>query len=114
AFNAGGQYSFWSASRTFRNVMLTPAILTPVDGSEIPSLRPLFDWSDIVGATSYTLQVATNNSFTLLAVNVTLPTSSLTPTSNLPKLKVLHVRVRANGPNGPSPWSPVISFIIIP
>jgi hypothetical protein len=47
-------------------------------------------------------------------INASPTTSTYTPSVNLATQRVFDVRVRANGPNGPSAWSPVISFIIIP
>jgi len=56
------------------------------------------------GATSYTIQVSTNNTFTLLVVNATVTPSTYSSTVNLP-VGTLYWRVRANGLNGPSLWS---------
>jgi len=95
-------------------VLVTPVLISPTDGSTETTRRPVFDWGDISGATGYTLQVSTNNLFSSFVLNVNPATSTFTPTSDLPIQKVLEVRVRANGANGPSPWSTVVSFIIIP
>jgi hypothetical protein len=113
AYNVGGQYSPWSAVRTFRTVIATPVLSAPVEGEVVTMLKPTFTWSN-VEATSYTLQVSTNNLFTTFVINVNPTTTFFTPTTNLPTQKVLEVRVRANGPNGPSAWSEVVSFIIVP
>jgi hypothetical protein len=114
SFNAGGAYSLWSAVRTLRTVIVVPSLLSPTNGATVTSLRPVFDWTDVTGATSYTLQVSTNSLFSSFVVNASPTTSTYTPSSNLPTQKVFDVRVRANGPNGPSAWSTVTSFIIIP
>jgi hypothetical protein len=114
AYTAGGQYSNWSAVRTFRTAILPPSLIAPADGAETSSRRPTFDWSDVAGATSYTLQVSTNNLFLTFVVNVNPVGSAYTMTVDLPLNKVLDWRVRANGPNGPSVWSPVWSFLVVP
>jgi hypothetical protein len=114
SLNAAGQYSLWSAVRTFRTAIAPPTLVSPADGSETTNRRPTFDWSDVPGATSYTLQVATNNLFTTFIINVSPSASTYTMTVDLPLNKVLDWRVRANGPNGPSAWSPVWSFLVVP
>jgi len=111
--SAGGQYSLWSAVRTFRTRIDTPVLWAPVEGQVVTTARPTVIWSD-VGVTSYTLQVSTNSLFTTFVINLNTAETSFTPASNLPAQKVLQVRVRANGPNGPSAWSEVVSFIIMP
>jgi hypothetical protein len=111
--NAAGEYSLWSAARTLRTVIVAPGIISPTNGTVLTSLRPVFDWTDVAGATSYALQVSTNNQFSSFVLNVSPTNSTYTPSANLPTNKVLDVRLRANGPNGPSAWS-TLSFIIIP
>jgi hypothetical protein len=75
--------------------------------------RPAFDWSDVAGATSYTIQISTNSLFTTFTVNTGTSGSTFTPTADLPLNKVLDWRVRANGTNGPSGWSEVRSILIV-
>jgi hypothetical protein len=67
-----------------------------------------------VAPTNYTLQVSTNETFATYVINITVSGTDYTPTVNLPTGKVLDWRVRANGANGPSAWSEVSGFIIIP
>jgi hypothetical protein len=112
--NAAGSYSLWSAYRSIRTAVLPPSLSSPDHGATPTSLRPAFDWDDVPGATSYTIQISTNNMFTAFVVNASASTSSYTPSINLPTYKVLDWRVRANAPNGPSDWSEVRTFVIIP
>jgi len=118
SWNASLQYSLWSTVRTFREALTAPVLLTPGHGSVVTSLRPTLDWVEGAGPaplpTNYTLQVSTNGSFTTFVINVTVSTSQYTPTVNLPTGKTLDWRVRSNGVNGPSAWSVVSSFVIIP
>jgi hypothetical protein len=103
AFNTAGQYSNWSYVRIFRTALPPPAPSLPANGDSTSDRTPTFDWSDVSGATSYTLQVSTNTIFTALWVNVTLSGSTYTPVINLP-LGNIYWRVRSNGSNGPSAW----------
>ena len=74
------------------------------------TLRPLFDWPNTYGATSYTLQISTRQTFTPLVLNMIVTPSAYVPTSDLPRNALLFWRVRANGPGGPSGWSRVRHF----
>jgi hypothetical protein len=110
AYGSNGHYSSWSSTSYFRAAMLPPALLTLGNGDTISSVRPLFDWGDVDGASTYTIQVSTYSTFNSLNINKTANSSSYTPTSNLPAGHLLYWRVRANGSNGPSLWSGTVSF----
>ncbi|HEY2952083.1 MAG TPA: hypothetical protein VGK40_05850, partial [Verrucomicrobiae bacterium] len=71
----------------------TPSLLSP--GVDATVSQPAtFDWSDVSGATSYTIQIANNDTFTApLAVNQTVTVSQFT-TASLPATR-LWWRVRA-------------------
>ena len=92
--------------------------MAPATGTNtVGSLRPIFDWTDVSGATGYTLQVSTASTFpsSVLYINTTGATAStFTPTADLPAGVHLWWRARANvaaGGNGPSIWStPVFDF----
>ena len=112
AYNAIGQASNWSAVRSFRTVILPPILLIPPNDSTNPLLTnaPDFDWDNVGGATSYTLQVSKTSGFGTLLLNVTTTTSNYSSTKALSSNTVLYWRVRANGPNGPSVWSTTWAF----
>ncbi|MEW6029461.1 MAG: InlB B-repeat-containing protein [Chloroflexota bacterium] len=112
AVNSDLEYSAWSVSRYFRTVLLPPTLVTPADLDILSGPLPTFDWEDVTGASSYTIQVSRNPTFTQLVVNRTVATSTYTPVSNLPLNITLYWRVRTNGPNGPSLWSEVRSFTL--
>jgi hypothetical protein len=115
AYNTDGEYSAWSLVRTFRTALSAPVLSTPSNGEPTTLLRPPFDWQDVPGATSYTIQVSKNNTFTSLVVTKTVVLSTYTPTINLPANILLYWRVKANGLNGPSLWSsPPWSFTVTP
>ena len=89
-----------------RGSLADALVLFQPDSMHSPqTLRPLFDWGGVPGATSYTLQISTNQTFTALALNMLVTPSAYVPTSDLPRNTLLFWRVRANGPNGPSGWS---------
>jgi hypothetical protein len=115
SYNTDGEYSAWSLVRTFRTALSAPVLSTPNDGETITLLRPPFGWLDVPGATSYTIQVSKNSTFTSLVVTKTVVPSTFTPLANLPANVLLYWRVRANGLNGPSSWSaPTWSFTVVP
>jgi hypothetical protein len=112
SYNTAGQYSSWSLTRSFRIGMLPPVLTSPSGATGSLNLRPPFDWVDVSGASSYTIQVSKVNTFATLLVNASATTSAYTPTVNLPAGTTLYWRVRTNGANGPSNWSPATTFII--
>jgi hypothetical protein len=118
SYNADDEYSAWSLVRYFRTAVLPPVLYDPSLSGTVSQLRPAFDWGDVTGAINYTIQVSKNSTFTLMVVNATTTTvgipSIYTPLVNLPTNITLFWRVRANGPNGPSGWSPVWDFTIMP
>jgi len=114
SFNYLGASLGWSKVRSFRTVILPPTLLLPLNLDTVGTRKPTFDWGDVSGATSYTIQIATSTSFGTFLVNVKVNNSTYTPTVNLPKNKNIFWRVRANGPNGPSNWSTTFRFTTPP
>jgi hypothetical protein len=114
SYNTEGEYSAWSLVRYFRTALSAPVLSTPADGGTTTLLRPPFDWADVSGAASYTIQVSRNGSFTSLVVNATVALSTYTPLVNLPTNIPLYWRVKTNGVNGPSSWSEIWDFTITP
>ncbi len=112
SFNAMGHYSSWSTSRYFRTAILAPVLTAPGNNASLTSLRPVFGWQSVVGATGYTIQISRYGNFSTNLVNAKILTPTYTPAINLQTGITLYWRVRANGPNGPSLWSPVFQFKI--
>lgn len=112
SYNTAGEYSGWSAVRSFRIPYAGPALNLPLDTATGVSRKPTFEWNVIPGAASYTLQVSTSPAFSLLAVNKTIyaPAVSYTHTTNLLANTLYYWRVRANGAYGPGFWSSVYTF----
>ena len=110
SWNTAGDYSAWSAVRSFREAMLPPGLVSPIGGITVGNRKPVFDWGDVTGATKYTLQVSLNSSFTSLVLNLNVTASTYTPLVNLAAHKLFYWRVRAIGPKSPSAWSAVETF----
>ncbi len=111
AWNLNSEYSGWSVVRAFRTAITPPDLVSPLDGAELLNNRPTFDWSDVTGASGYTLQISTVPTFASLLSTVTVSASTYTRPTDLPANKTLYWRVRANGLNGPSAWSATRSFV---
>ena len=82
-----------------------PALNFPRSGVTVPVTRPLFDWENVSGAVSYTIQIAEDANFTLLVLNIDVIPSAHVLTADLPRNTLLFWRVRANGPGAPGAWS---------
>ena len=110
AFNTVGQYSNWSTAYYFREAMEAPQLTSPNDAIYLDTLRPEFDWEDVVGASGYTIQISSRiNMGSPVSGKVT--DSSYIPTKDLSKNKTLYWRVRTEGENGPSAWSEVRTMV---
>jgi hypothetical protein len=46
AVNTEGRFGWW-ASSSFRTVVQTPELLTPLQDAKLTSTKPVFDWSDV-------------------------------------------------------------------
>jgi hypothetical protein len=91
--------------------LAAPSLISPAsDARFAPGQTVTFDWSDVAGAASYTLQVDDQDTFpSPLIVNQTL-TASRFSTSTLPTTRMWY-RVRANDASGmPGTWSSIRRF----
>ncbi len=102
--------SKWSATRNFKTPLAAPNLLLPSDTQALPTTRPDFDWDDVAGAGSYTIQVSATNTFSGLLLNATASSSEYSPTMDLPSNKLLFWRVQAKSPAVAGPWSGSMSF----
>jgi hypothetical protein len=82
-----------------------PSLISPAaDARFAPGTNITFDWSDVAGATSYTIQIDDQDTFSSpLIVNQTVGTSQFT-TNTLPTLRMWW-RARANSGDTPGNWS---------
>lgn len=82
-----------------------PSLISPAADARFPASSTVnFDWSDVTGAGSYTIEISDNSSFPTFIVNQVVAASQLS-ISTLPT-KTMWVRVRANSSSGAAgPWS---------
>jgi hypothetical protein len=87
-----------------------PSLISPAaDARFAPGTNITFDWSDVAGATSYTIQIDDRDDFpSPLILNQTVTPSQFS-TSTLPTL-TMWWRVRANNGGGSGPWSAARRF----
>jgi hypothetical protein len=79
--------------------LAAPALLSPADGTRFArGANVAFDWSDVSGAASYTIQVSASSAFGTTVVNQTV-TPSAFATTTLP-VATLFWRARANSSTG--------------
>jgi hypothetical protein len=90
--------------------LAAPSLISPAaDARFAPGTNVTFDWSDVAGATSYTIQIDDRNDFpSPLILNQTVAPSQFS-TSILPTL-TMWWRVRANNVGGSGAWSAVRRF----
>jgi large repetitive protein len=111
ALNVEDQFSWWSSS-SFRTVVRPPETIAPDPDAVLLTQKPYFDWSDVDGATSYTIAASLYSDLSSPLFNVKVTESQYTPTISLPKGKVIYWRVRAHGNIGSSQWTAVRTFKI--
>jgi hypothetical protein len=87
-----------------------PSLLSPAaDARFSPGTSITFDWTDVSGAASYTIQIDDTETFTSPLVNQNTTASQFT-TSSLPTIR-MWFRVRANSSSGtPGSWSSIRRF----
>ncbi|HQO09515.1 MAG TPA: hypothetical protein PLK90_05195 [Clostridiales bacterium] len=85
-----------------------PTLNSPADASSLDDITPYFDWTDVSGATSYTIQVDNNSNFSSPEVNQSVTNSNYQQAANLATgtyyWKVLSTNL-AGSSSYTSPWS---------
>ncbi|CAN5460620.1 hypothetical protein BH10CHL1_BH10CHL1_48330 [soil metagenome] len=81
------------------------------DGDAVPTLQPLLRWSEVVLASAYQVQVASDQAFTAPIIDATTPLLAYPVTSGLAYDTAYFWRVRAINGAGQSNWSPPWSFV---
>jgi hypothetical protein len=87
-----------------------PSLLSPAaDARFSPGTSITFDWTDVSGAASYTIQIDDSDTFSSPLVNQNTTVSQFT-TNTLPTIR-MWFRVRANSASGtPGSWSSARRF----
>jgi hypothetical protein len=100
-----------NAPQRFLKQSTRPVAMRPTGGEKVVSLQPTFRWSPTLGARSYTLEVAQDQSFSDPILSVVTASSAYTPTATLPADATLYWRVRANDETGIGlSWSDTAQF----
>jgi hypothetical protein len=100
-----------SPSPTPPQTLPAPTLLSPAaDARFAPGTNIAFDWSNVTGAVSYTIQIDDQENFSSPIVNQTVATSQFS-SSTLPTTRMWW-RARANGTGGPGAWSTARRFEI--
>ncbi|MBM2816397.1 MAG: type sorting protein [Ignavibacteria bacterium] len=102
---------FTSSSWSFTTMHAPPVLTSPVNGATCVSLRPVFAWNSVPGATAYKLEASYLNNFAspfLSAENIT--STSFTTTIGDPIANV-YWRVKAVYSNCQTDWSSPFTFL---
>ena len=91
----------------------SPALLWPADSATRVSSTPTFVWERVASATSYTLQIATEPTFTPPLMSDTTITDTEKTVDPLPYGSILLWRVRAKNSSGPSLFSSPRVFTVM-
>jgi subtilisin family serine protease len=91
----------------------TPSLYAPSDGGIASGVTPYFDWSSVVGATSYRIQVEDDPSFSSPEIDTTTGDSNYTPSSPLSVGTDYYWRVQASSSCGAGSWTSAWSFTVI-
>ncbi|MBC8184644.1 hypothetical protein H8E88_26410, partial [candidate division KSB1 bacterium] len=92
--------------------LTTPEIIQPTDWTVITSAIPSFQWKSVEGASSYQIQIATEDTFQLSIIDSATITQTLFISDSLKIGKTYFWRVRATNPSHTSPWSAARRFRI--
>ncbi|TAK28394.1 MAG: hypothetical protein EPO21_22805 [Chloroflexota bacterium] len=112
-FTASTGTSLWSEIRSFKTPAPPPPgpdLLSPATGSTASTRTPTLSWSPVTGALSYTVQVATSESFATPLVDVSVDAAgggSYALSSPLDYSITYYWRVRFTNGTGTSLWSSV-------
>jgi FlgD Ig-like domain len=106
--------SAWSSVRNFTtegpSVPPTPTLNSPANGATSQPTTLTLKWNASTGATSYRLQVATDNAFTALVFDDSTLTGTSKQIGPLLNNKTYFWRVKAKNDAGASAWSSVRNF----
>jgi hypothetical protein len=84
-----------------------PMIESPINGAHTNVHKPIFDWSPVVGATTYDIQLSYYSDFHYVAYGTTVSVSNYQPPYNL-NHRTYYWRVRASS----GEWSPTFTLVI--
>lgn len=109
AKDPSGSYGDWSFVRKFQTKVDKPTLIFPTNlgGNMETSIK--FDWSNVIGAEKYNIQLSDDISFSNLLYRDTVPFSEKT-IFPLEYHKSYYWRVNAENQTKPGDWSEIFSF----
>jgi hypothetical protein len=110
--NNGGHESPPSTSRTFNSATAATTLIFPADSSSGINTNPIFEWSSVANATSYTLQVSTSATFTTqtMVYNTAGITANTQQVAGLNPNTLYYWRVRTANGTEQGFYSPKFTF----
>ncbi|MFM7900485.1 MAG: peptidylprolyl isomerase, partial [Bacteroidota bacterium] len=110
--NNGGHESTPSIVRTFNSATAAANLIFPTDSAIGINTNPVFEWSSVANATSYTLQVSTSATFTTqtMVYNTAGITSTSQQVSGLNPNTLYYWRVRTANGTEQGFYSPKFTF----
>ena len=111
AFGSSSYTSGWSV--ILGSVPAAPSLAAPTDASTLYILKPVFDWNDVSGATSYTILVDNNSDFSSAEINQSPSVSTYTPAADM-ALGTYYWKVLSTNSFGSSSYSGTWSVILAP
>ncbi len=104
----------WSIKNRFTTAIAGPTLVSPVNNASNQPVSLALAWSAIASATSYSLQVSTDSTFSHSIVSSMTGLTSTTQTVNgLNNSTTYYWRTNATNAGGTSLWSSVASFTTI-
>ncbi len=104
-------YLLSGVSSGYNEPLSTPVNVSPEDEEAVSSFRPVFDWEPVIGAETYSIEVARDLDFEDIVYSESdLITSTHTPNSDLLFGSPLYRRVKAFAGEVESEWSEVFSL----
>lgn len=88
----------------------TPILVAPSNGATNQSINPTLSWNASTGATSYRLQVATNQTFTSVVFDDLTITAIYKMVTGLSYSTTYYWRINASNSYGTSSWSEIRNF----
>lgn len=94
-------------------VPAAPNLISPANNSYVANTNPVMTWSTSSGATNYTIQISSTNTFSSIVDSATITTTNYTvPNGKLTVGSSYYWRVKASSNLGVSNWSSVWMFSI--
>ncbi|MCB0702803.1 MAG: T9SS type A sorting domain-containing protein [Ignavibacteriae bacterium] len=109
AKDPSGTNGDWSFIRKFQTKVDKPILVSPQDQSTKLEISQTLDWSDVLGADKYTVQLSDKSDFSSLILNKTI-TGTQESVNNLNHFTKYYWRVVAENNNKKGNWSNVFNF----